>query len=234
VASRSYPVHLPVLLMSLPDSSLPNSPSSSDLIHPQGSRKRQRSRSMQSDSGASSSSLKRSVAGKSASEVSVRSPRTDQMSILNQDIDAYMAEQGEADIPSLMSPQDAAPSTPMPPQEKHSFVQTHKSRRMEVGETWYLVSRGWYKRWSKACTGEVDKEGPVSEQDLGPVNNTPLLDSYSNLLPSIAEGVDVEYVPQEVWDRFVEWYIPPISLLINIFMSLPPGMVLQSIHCHDV
>jgi ubiquitin carboxyl-terminal hydrolase 4/11/15 len=89
--------------------------------------------------------------------------------------------------------------------EKHQIVEKGKKRKMEVGETWYLISRVWYKRWEKACTGEIDKEGPVEEGELGPVENSGLLDTYGNLQPSLAEGVDVEYVPEEVWNLFVQW-----------------------------
>ncbi|KAJ3515187.1 hypothetical protein NLJ89_g1915 [Agrocybe chaxingu] len=182
------------------------------------SRKRQRSQSMQSDSGASTSSVKRSVADNTSNDISVRSPRTDHPSPLNlasdsnQDIDTYMAEQGEADIPTFLSPPPSHPPSVMEPlqrEEKFSMVDKGKGRRMEIGETWYLVSRVWYKRWSKACTGEVDKEGPITEQDLGPVDNSALLDSYGNLRPSLAEGVDFEYIPEEIWTLLVLWYGTP-------------------------
>lgn len=176
----------------------------------QPSRKRQRSLSMQSDSGASTSSVKRAVADIIGSD----NPRTDQLSTLtlgdpNQDIDAYMEEQGEADIPAFMPPpsQVAPAIQSLSPGEKLSLVQKDKYRKMEVGETWYLVSRDWYKRWIKACSGAIDKEGPLTEQELGPVDNSSLLDSYNNLLASLAEGVDVEYVPEEVWSQFVLWYV---------------------------
>jgi ubiquitin carboxyl-terminal hydrolase 4/11/15 len=96
---------------------------------------------------------------------------------------------------------------PVSLEEKCQIVQKGKERKMEVGETWYLVSRVWYKRWRKACTGEIDKEGPVTENELGPVDNSGLLDSYRNLQSPLAEGVDVEYVPQEVWDLFVQWWV---------------------------
>ena len=179
-------------------------------ISSQPSRKRQRSQSMQSDSGASTSSVKRAVADLIGSD----NPRTDQLSTLtlgdpNQDIDAYMEEQGEADIPAFMPPpSQVAPATQsMPPGEKLSLVEKGKERKMEIGETWYLVSRDWYKRWIKACSGVVDKEGFLTEQELGPVDNSSLLDSYNNLLASLAEGVDVEYVPEEVWSHFVLWYV---------------------------
>ncbi|KAF8906237.1 hypothetical protein CPB84DRAFT_1844494 [Gymnopilus junonius] len=200
--------------MSLPHSS-DSSPSNSPELATQPSRKRQRSLSMQSDSAASSSSVKRSAAENPSNDITIRSPRTDHLSSLNpnnQDIDAYMAEQGEADIPTFMSPPPSqiisSPHMSLSREEKLELVDNGKGRRMQIGETWYLVARDWYKRWHKAVTGEIDKEGPVTEQDLGPVNNSSLLDEHGNLKPSLAEGVDVEYVPQEVWDSFTDWYGP--------------------------
>ena len=179
-------------------------------ISSQPSRKRQRSQSMRSDSGASTSSVKRAVADNTGSD----NPRTDQLSTLtigdtSQDIDAYMEQQGEADIPAFMPPpsQVAPAMQSLPPGEKISLVEKGKGKKMEVGETWYLVSRDWYKRWIKACSGVVDKEGPLTEQELGPVDNSSLLDSYNNLLASLAEGVEVEYVPEEIWSHFILWYV---------------------------
>ena len=175
----------------------------------QPSRKRQRSQSMQSDSGASTSSVKRIVADATGGD----NPRTDQLSTLslgdpNQDIDAYMEGQGEADIPAFISPSpQITPAMQLPPGEKLSLVEKGKARRMEIGENWYLVSRNWYKRWIKACAGVVDKEGHLTEQELGSVDNSSLLDSYNNLLTSIVEGVEVEYVPEEIWSQFVSWCV---------------------------
>lgn len=222
--------------MSVPDHASNSSVDSPELITQVG-RKRLRSPSMQSDSGASSSSVKRSVADSSTNEIQIRSPRPDQpFSITstdpNRDIDAYMAEQGEAEIPAFIpSPlsQSDASAQSISRKEKLSRVQTAKGRRMVIGEKWYLVSSRWFKRFTKACTGEIDKEGPVTEQDLGPVNNSSLLDSYDNLLPSLAESVDVEYVPQEVWDLLVEWYVFLVDYFIwgydvyrQVWHSYPP------------
>ncbi|KAG6832675.1 hypothetical protein H0H87_000857 [Tephrocybe sp. NHM501043] len=192
---------------------IPPSPaSSSSPSDTQPSRKRQRSQSMQSD--ASSSSLKRTAADLDSMDIDTRSPKTDQMSTLtivdsNLEIDSYMAEQGEDDTPALLASEPSVwpeVSKTSSPEEKVAYVETCKARTMAVGETWYLVERSWWKRWRKALTGGVDKDGPVNEQDLGPVDNSPLLDPYDNLLVSISEGVDMEFVPQEVWRCFISWY----------------------------
>lgn len=197
--------------------STPPSGSSSNVLDsiPLQGRKRQRSQSMQSDSAASTSSVKRSTADNSSADTRGRSPLTDQPQAASvspdpsQDIDSYMAASGALHIPPIVSPpsyQEIAVQ-PVSLEEKYQIVQKGKDRKMEVGETWFLVSRVWYKRWRKVCTGQIDKEGPVTENELGPLDNSDLLDSFGNLRPSLAEGVDVEFVPQEVWDLFVQWWV---------------------------
>ncbi|PFH51822.1 hypothetical protein AMATHDRAFT_74701 [Amanita thiersii Skay4041] len=202
----------------LPPNALPSpatSPSQNQSDLPsQPSRKRQRSQSMNSD--ASSSSLKRPVSDDLPHDL--RSPRAENLSNLSikdyhQDIDAYMEEQGEADISPLMTiplslPCPSLDHPSVPPADKLSIVNKGKAREMEIGQTWYLVARTWWKRWEKACTGVADKEGAVNESDLGPVDNSTLLDHYGNLRSSLAEGVDVEFVPEDVWLSLVAWYGP--------------------------
>ncbi|KAF9563070.1 cysteine proteinase [Agrocybe pediades] len=204
--------------MTLPQPSETSSPNGlqSPELSPQLSRKRQRSLSMQSDSDASSSSTKRTVPDSATNELSVQSQRSDQLpsSLVDptgQDIDAYMAEQDEEEIISAFAEPQLVGGQAMPPQslkpgQRLKIVERGKKKRMEIGETWYLVARDWFRRWQKACSGEVDKEGPVAHEDIGPVDNSSLLDEFSNLQPSLVEGVDVEFVPQHIWELFVAWY----------------------------
>lgn len=177
----------------------------------QPSRKRQRSRSMQSDT--SSSSPKRAMS-EGVSHESVRSPNPDQMSHLTladttQDIDAYMAEQGEDEIPQTLSltPADNATGETMSASEKWSWVKEEKQKSLKEGDTWYLVAQEWWKRWARACGGLADKQSPVPENEVGPVDNSPLFDPSGKLKPGITEGVDYEFVPSEVWICFISWYL---------------------------
>ena len=114
-----------------------------------------------------------------------------------------------APIPPL-----AAPATPsgsssvtVTPKDKYDKVVALAKRDMVVGETWYVVSRRWYKRWEKACTGIADKEGSVEEKDIGPVDNSHLVDSKGNLTNNLTEDVDIQFVPEEAWELLVEWYV---------------------------
>jgi ubiquitin carboxyl-terminal hydrolase 4/11/15 len=174
-------------------------------------------------SDASTSSVKRPVADDVPSDL--RSPRTDTMSNLSlsdfgQDVDTYMSEQGEAEIPSTMVVSSNATNyQSVLPAEKLSIINRQRERPMEIGETWYLIARDWWKRWQKACTGETDKEGSVSEQELGPVNNASLLDEYGNLRKGLVEGIDVEYVSEEIWRSFNTWYVACANCDLIILLS---------------
>ncbi|KAL0065156.1 hypothetical protein AAF712_007826 [Marasmius tenuissimus] len=161
------------------------------------SRKRLRSDSVPSNG----SSPKRQLSG---------SPHTRPLDAYDE-IDAYMADQ----------PNDAAPlpASTSQAQARVGIIEGLMGKSMEVGQTWYLVDRTWFKRWQKACKGEVDKEGQVLEEDLGPVVVAGLLDQYGNLKAGLAEGIDLEYVPEEAWNYFVNWYgKPPRSIARKTIM----------------
>lgn len=210
----------------LPSPASSPSPTSND--NPaQPSRKRQRSQSMHSDK--SSASVKRAVSEAPAQDATSQSTQADQMSTLsladqNQDIDAYMASQGEDSIPTTLTvPQqsqevDAAHSMTLA--EKLAFVEGKKKKQMEIGETWFLVSQGWWKRWRKACTGEEDKEGAVTEEELGSVDNAPLVDSEGNLKKGLLEGEDVEFVPYDAWRCFTIWFVLQIIWHVAFFADI--------------
>lgn len=179
-------------------------------------RKRQRSQSM--ESAGSSSSPKRA-----ASEDAQAQDREEAAMSLptpsGSDIDAYMATQEDdppldsAIDPSATPPQSRSaqvapnPSMPPTPEAKLAIIEQAKSRPLTVGETWYLVSRAWYRRWHKAVSGVVDKEGSVNESDLGPVDNSALVNSQGIFSVPAVGGVDVEYLPQNAWDLLVSWYV---------------------------
>ncbi len=108
------------------------------------------------------------------------------------------------DIDRYMAAQDAAPV--IGPAEKITLIESLAKEKMETGQTWYLVSMEWWRRWHKACTGKVDKDGGVSEAELGPVDNKPLIDDYGNL-KELVEGIHVKYVPAAAWQHLVSWSV---------------------------
>jgi len=166
---------------------------------------------MQSDK--SSGSVKRAVPEVSGLDNTSQNKQADQLSTLplkdqTQGIDAYMASQGEDNALSVSQQSQVIDTTQnMDPEQKLVLVEQGKQKRMEIGETWYLISGFWWKRWRKACTGEKDKEGVITEVELGSIDNFSLVDTDGLLRRDILEGVDVEYVSQDVWRLFTIWFV---------------------------
>jgi len=166
---------------------------------------------MQSDK--SSGSVKRAVSEVPGIDNTSQNKQADQLSTLSlidpsQGIDAYMASQGEDNALFVPQQSQAIDTTQnMAPAQKLLLVEQGKQKRMEIGETWYLISGFWWKRWRKACTGEKDKEGVITEVELGSIDNSSLVDTNGLLRRDTLEGVNVEYVPQNVWRLFTIWFV---------------------------
>lgn len=204
----------PYFTMQIPTTS--SAPSQPPLLPSTEARKRHRSLSMESTT--SASSRKRSASeDPTASSPVTRSTRlcdTTHPSLSDptpNDIDTYMDSQGESDVlestllppphqpnPSLShpTPEDVLSSTFL----RFQAVDITRGMPLIEGSTWALVSKSWWRRFEKAATGEIDKEGGVNEDRLGPVDNSPLLDTDGNLNENIVEGVDFDCIPEVAWD----------------------------------
>ncbi|PIL25106.1 hypothetical protein GSI_12995 [Ganoderma sinense ZZ0214-1] len=189
----------------------PPSPSSSPSLiphDPTNSRKRQRSLSMESE--ASTSSPKRSASQDpqtlQSNDMTTAPPPILDTTTPDNDIDAYMAEQGEDTGVPLQ--QVSTPSAGLTSAQKLQRVEDALQGTMVKGETWYVVSRRWYSRWKKAMTGEEDKEGRLEEQDVGPVDNSDLCSQSGEVTSQLLEHIDCEFVPESTWKLFEEWYGP--------------------------
>jgi ubiquitin carboxyl-terminal hydrolase 4/11 len=171
-------------------------PLASDPASPTNSRKRQRTRSMESaeSSASASASAKRSVADHDPDS-----------------IDTYMDAQGANQIEPF-DPQPAPSSTAIPPHHKLSTIRSLKASPIQLDQTWYLVSATWWNRWVRACSGEQDKNGPLHEYQLGPVDNADLLDELGHLKQGLIEGIDVEYLPEPAWNQLIQWCAPLSSI----------------------
>ncbi|THV05573.1 UCH-domain-containing protein [Dendrothele bispora CBS 962.96] len=101
------------------------------------------------------------------------------------------------------------PESALPPPQKVRIIDDIQQRPMALGQTWYLVDHEWFRRWHSACSGDMSKEGPVAESDLGPVATAPLLDDFGNLKSSLTEGIDVDYIHQDAWNHLTNWYGEP-------------------------
>lgn len=139
---------------------------------------------------------------------SARSPPSSQNS--PDSIDVYMANQDDddGDLPLNLPAAPTWPNTDT--QTKLSIVTPLKKKAMNTNETWYLVSSTWWGRFQSACSGEVDVkkhggDGRVLERDLGPVHNADLLDQTGVLKKGLIEGMNCEYVNEELWGHLVAW-----------------------------
>lgn len=75
------------------------------------------------------------------------------------------------------------------------------------GDTWYVISRSWYRTWEDMCSGHVAKGATVTPiASIGPVNNSDITDSSGKLVQGVSEGDAVELVPETAWVLFEEWY----------------------------
>lgn len=201
-------------VMSLPSPAASPSLKPTELI-PAG-RKRQRSQSMQSDS----SSIKRS-ASEGPSSATPIPIMTDPISSVDSareheiEIDAYMAEQGE-DIP-------AQPGS-LTIEQKVERIKYLRDKPMVAGDTWYIISRQWFRPWEIACGILSDKSlESLQEKDIGPPDNSSLFDSQGNLISNLVEHIDVEFLPEEAWSELVAWCVSLLDFFDSIF-HIPSGM----------
>ncbi|KAI6044290.1 hypothetical protein EDC04DRAFT_2877823 [Pisolithus marmoratus] len=128
--------------------------------------------------------------------------------VSDSDIDSYMMVQGEDEVSTvtLLGPAQLVAPVNLNPSEKFEYIRRLCGKSMQVGETWFLVARQWYRRWEFACQGTMDKSGPIEERDIGPVDNTPLVDQDGNLISGLTEGVNMEFLPEDAWNAFTTWY----------------------------
>lgn len=159
------------------------------------------------ESEASTSSPKRSASqdpqALQSNDMTIAPPPFPDTTTPDNDIDAYMAEQGEdTGVPLRQVSTSTAGLTSA---RKLHCVEGALQEMMVKGETWYIVSRRWYSRWKKAMTGEEDKDGHLEEKDVGPVDNGDLCSQCGEVTSQLLEHIDCEFVPESVWKLFEEW-----------------------------
>ncbi|KAL0955336.1 hypothetical protein HGRIS_004219 [Hohenbuehelia grisea] len=114
---------------------------------------------------------------------------------------------------------DDAPNTQLadPPAVAAYLTRT----KMETGQTWFLVDRTWWSSWK------------ASSDASGPIDNSALLDEYGNLRTGVVEGVDLEFVPQPVWEALVTRYGEPKNPLPrNVILRGDPRFASPSLELH--
>jgi len=101
------------------------------------------------------------------------------------------------------SSEDAPSSTFL----KFQAIEIMREMPLIEGSNWAVVSKAWLRRFEKAATGQVDKEGGVDEDGLGPVDNSSLVDRDGCLNEDLVEGEDFDCIPEVAWDCLVHLYV---------------------------
>ncbi|EST09018.1 Peptidase C19, ubiquitin-specific peptidase, DUSP domain protein [Kalmanozyma brasiliensis GHG001] len=115
-------------------------------------------------------------------------------------------------------------------QQQLDLIRPMKNRPLVAGDTWYLVSRTWYRRWNTACS-ELRDSDPAEKVDvaIGPIDNSDLLHedsnpSFARLRQGISEGMEYEMLPEEGWKHLVDWYGSTGPLFARtVIEGLSPG-----------
>lgn len=165
-----------------------------------GSRKRQRSLSMETDSSSPKRSASEDPTQDSQKDISDKSARR---SPLPSEC-APVLEDSPMNGGPISSQDVQTPSSSLHFADP-SVIDPIVKRPLQIGETWYIVQKKWIARWRKAFSGQEDKEeGFITQATLGPPDkeNHNLLDEGGNLRQDVT-GETVDFVPGEVWDRFV-------------------------------
>ncbi|KAJ0232840.1 putative ubiquitin carboxyl-terminal hydrolase 11 [Hirschfeldia incana] len=93
--------------------------------------------------------------------------------------------------------------------------------QLKEGNLYFVISNRWYTSW-KRFVGQLTEETSSGEAlevtRPGPIDNHGIIDSESDasdpqLLKNLEEAVDYVLVPEQVWNKLVEWYKggPPIE-----------------------
>ncbi|KAJ2356222.1 hypothetical protein GGF43_002208 [Coemansia sp. RSA 2618] len=70
---------------------------------------------------------------------------------------------------------------------------------MVPGSAWYLVGRKWYSAWQESASGLVSHE-------VGPIDNSEIVDASGELLPGLKLSEDLEAVPASAWQKMAVLY----------------------------
>jgi ubiquitin carboxyl-terminal hydrolase 4/11/15 len=92
-----------------------------------------------------------------------------------------------------------------------AMITEMKQFQLEKDETWYLVPRGWYRRWQTACSGiaqSKEDDDSLTPEQVGPIDTTVLTEADGvTLRKPLQVGVDVEVLPTPGWRYLTEWCV---------------------------
>ncbi|CED82890.1 Ubiquitin C-terminal hydrolase [Phaffia rhodozyma] len=96
------------------------------------------------------------------------------------------------------------------PEEKLQMITNFKKQPLNKGDTWFLIDRRWFRRFSTAFSSSQITEEEI--ESLKPIDNSRILDENNKLKPDLVEGMDVEMVPSTAWDALETWFGCDVSI----------------------
>lgn len=108
----------------------------------------------------------------------------------------------------------ASAPTATPPARSEQLARTSEllNQPLQVGQSWYIVSRSWYQRWAAACNSQDSTDsGEAERTQVGPIDSSELAAEGQSsaapaLKPRLQDGHDYELLPEEAWTLLVSWY----------------------------
>lgn len=100
-------------------------------------------------------------------------------------------------------------SRPSPSEQWNIITGAINSHKLELGTTWYLVSRKWLEAFHDYCQKprEYKHPGPIDNQDIACLNTLGSVDfGLVPLKPGLCPGEDYIAVPYEMWKLLEEWH----------------------------
>lgn len=100
--------------------------------------------------------------------------------------------------------------SPSPSQQWEIITRAINGHQLELGATWYLVSRKWLEALHDYCQKpqEYEHPGPINNQNIACLNTLLGCEDFGlvPLQPGLYPGKDYVAVPYEIWSLLKEWH----------------------------
>jgi ubiquitin carboxyl-terminal hydrolase 4/11/15 len=94
------------------------------------------------------------------------------------------------------------------PADQIAQINLLRGRALVKGDTWFLISRIWFRRWQTACSGIAESKEDDIElgvETLGPIDNSDIADEAGKLKRSMILDVNVIAVPEDAYLLLRGW-----------------------------
>jgi hypothetical protein len=92
-------------------------------------------------------------------------------------------------------------------QKEKELHKDAKTRKLQVGQAWYVIENSWYQKWCDYIgVSSALNDKFVSSTPPGKINNKNLLDINGMLKSDTMEEVDYALVPQDLFELLEKEY----------------------------